>query len=374
MLAATRKPPPKKFAPIRVHSRAIRRLITAVPNYAELEQQILEFIEDEGSARFDDLALAIHGFQKAHCPPLHRYSESLCPQPERWQDIPAVPTEAFKNDEFPVACAPPGGAAKTFLTSGTTGEARGAHHFISTRLYEQSIRSAWRELDLPDLPLICLTQPPALSPESSLIHMFATLDGRFLIGSDGVLDPALLAKLITNTRGPFLLAGTALSFLHLFESGTQIPPLPDGSHALETGGYKGSGREISKSDLYTMFGRHLGLPPGRIINEYSMTELSSQFYTTGLGEAHRSPALAEGAGAETGQQRRSRGRRDGRPGHLRSRQPRLLDRHRHPRPRDQARRELRTARARPRRPPARMLAVRRRTPPRLAARPPDRST
>ena len=35
-----------------------------------------------------------------------------------------------------------------------------------------------------------------------------------------------------------------------------------------------------------MFGEYLELAPDDIINEYSMTELSSQFYTRGLGRAH----------------------------------------------------------------------------------------
>src|SRR4030095_2872362 len=35
-----------------------------------------------------------------------------------------------------------------------------------------------------------------------------------------------------------------------------------------------------------MFGEYLWLAPDDIINEYGMTELSSQFYTRGLGGAH----------------------------------------------------------------------------------------
>jgi hypothetical protein len=58
---------------------------------------------------------------------------------------------------------------------------------------------------------------------------------------------------------------------------------------METGGYKGSGRELAKQDLYRMFEDYLGLPGEMIINEYGMTELSSQFYTRGLGSPHRAP-------------------------------------------------------------------------------------
>jgi hypothetical protein len=84
--------------------------------------------------------------------------------------------------------------------------------------------------------------------------------------------------------------GTALSFLHLFEQlGARRLSLPQGSIAFETGGYKGSGRELSKADLYALFEAHLGLPAGDIWNEYGMTELSSQCYARGLREPHQAP-------------------------------------------------------------------------------------
>jgi hypothetical protein len=272
-----------------VHSRAIRPWFPAVSDYRQLQSQILAYIGDATTASFDELALAAHAFQKANCSPLRAYSESICANPTTWHDIPPIPTEAFKSANLPITAFPPKEATKTFLTSGTSGETRGAHQFLNTTLYDLSIRTTWRDLALPDLPIICLTQPPTVDSTSSLIHMFATLGGRFLIGSDGKLDPAKLNALLTHTREPILLAGTALSFLHLFESGVEITPLPAGSYALETGGYKGSGRDIAKAELYALFQKYLGLPTERVINEYSMTELSSQFYTTGLGHPHRAP-------------------------------------------------------------------------------------
>ena len=63
-------------------------------------------------------------------------------------------------------------------------------------------------------------------------------------------------------------------------------PARKGSAAVETGGYKGSGRDIPKPHLYRMFGEFLDLTPDKVFNEYGMTELSSQCYTRGLGEPH----------------------------------------------------------------------------------------
>ena len=47
---------------------------------------------------------------------------------------------------------------------------------------------------------------------------------------------------------------------------------------METGGFKGRSREVTKPELYQLFTHHLGIPAQRIVNEYGMTELSTQFY------------------------------------------------------------------------------------------------
>jgi hypothetical protein len=101
-------------------------------------------------------------------------------------------------------------------------------------------------------------------------------------------DAGALRKLAA--RGPCAIFGTALAFLTLFERmDTERVRLPRGSFAFETGGYKGSGRDIPKADLYAKFATHLGLRAGNVWNEYGMTELSSQAYARGLGRPHKAP-------------------------------------------------------------------------------------
>ena len=97
----------------------------------------------------------------------------------------------------------------------------------------------------------------------------------------------------TSEPGPVLILGTALAFLHLFErlSGERLPLAP-GSLAMETGGYKGTAKTFTKAELYARFSQSLGLSADAIFNEYSMTELSSQWYTRGLGQPHHGPAWA----------------------------------------------------------------------------------
>ncbi len=256
--------------------------------YSQIESQILSFIDNERSGNFEELMIQAHSFQKDNCQPLRNYCESICKEPRSWQDITPLPTEAFKNSNEPIISFSKKQISSTFLTSGTSGEIRGSHHFYNLKVYEKSIRTAWTNLQLPNLPMICLTQSPTASPDSSLIHMFATLGGKFSINSSGHLDHSKLKLVIRKSDQPLILAGTALAFLHLFESGKDIPKLPKNSWVMETGGYKGSGREISKKDFYTMINENLNVPFHNIINEYSMTELSSQFYLTGMHDTHKS--------------------------------------------------------------------------------------
>ena len=57
---------------------------------------------------------------------------------------------------------------------------------------------------------------------------------------------------------------------------------------METGGFKGAGRAVTRAELYERLAEATGLPAGRIVSEYGMTELLSQLYE---------PVLSEGPGA-----------------------------------------------------------------------------
>ena len=107
------------------------------------------------------------------------------------------------------------------------------------------------------------------------------------VSKNGDIDFESLRKLSDETQ-PVAILGTAIAFLHLFEN-CRLSLSPN-SFAMETGGYKGTKRQIEKPDLYQLFEDKLNIPSDSVINEYSMTELSSQFYTHGVGAAHIAPA------------------------------------------------------------------------------------
>jgi acyl-coenzyme A synthetase/AMP-(fatty) acid ligase len=47
---------------------------------------------------------------------------------------------------------------------------------------------------------------------------------------------------------------------------------------METGGFKGRTREIHRHQFHQALSEHFAIQPHSIINEYGMTELTSQFY------------------------------------------------------------------------------------------------
>jgi len=248
-----------------------------------------QFISGCGSATFEDLARDLFKHQFAKQLPYQRYCRLLGVSPDSvnsWREIPAVPTSAFKLSEHPLSQG-----ETTFLTSGTTTEIKGAHHFPDTNTYDLAALTQW-QAHLPELPLYFLSPSPAESPQSSLVHMFGHLD-RALNSGNGtsflLKESRFHLAPLSFLEEPIILAGTALAFLHLCESHQAIS-LPKGSLILETGGYKGTARTLAKREFYQQLSEFFALPESAIANEYGMTELSSQAYARGPEGSHRFPA------------------------------------------------------------------------------------
>ena len=268
---------------------------------SEIETEVLEWIEEapwsEDDRRFEGLALALFAFQFEACPPYARFCRALDRPPssvERFSDIPAVPTGAFK--EFDLRCFEEKATIKTFRTSGTSTDRRGQLHLDTLRLYEASLLASLREILLDDLhgqrsTMRFLAPNPEASPDSSLTHMFETL--RIAEGGpasdfdlrDEKLDLETLQQAVRQAgegAAPILLLGTSFAFVHFLdataESGSKDWKLPEGSRVMETGGFKGRSREVPGDVLRAEIAERFGLPETSVINQYGMTELGSQFY------------------------------------------------------------------------------------------------
>jgi hypothetical protein len=254
-------------------------------------------LDDE---RFGALAVELFRYQVDACEPYRRFCDArgaTASSVEDWRDIPAVPTGAFK--EVALRTFPKELERATFRTSGTSDTRRGELHLDTLAIYEASLLPTIRRFLFPELSpgertrIIVLAPTPGEAPDSSLSHMFGlaveTLGSRdsAFVWKDGELRLPLLREVLASAREPLALCGTAFAFVHLLEALDSLDEshtLPSGSRIMETGGFKGRGRQMPRDELYAWIERRLGVPGARVVNQYGMTELGSQFYDSVLVE------------------------------------------------------------------------------------------
>jgi len=265
---------------------------------AALDGRILDAIGrwDLGEAAFDRLARDLFAHQVRYNAPYAAFA-AACGYgrdrlPESWRQIPAVPSLAFK--ESVMATFPSSETVVAFHTSGTTAATSGKHFFepSSLALYDAALLAAFDRFMLdgdPSLRLRYFLLVPARAT-SSLGYMMRRVAGErgdghertYLDESADRLDvEAFVAELErAHDEGvPACIAGTAFAFVALIDAlgGRKLRAAP-GSRIMETGGFKGRSREIARDELYAMLSASLDIPYERIVAEYGMTELTSQYY------------------------------------------------------------------------------------------------
>ena len=284
--------------------------MTASPPAAEPIARIAQFVARSAAGRggtgsgpgpdsslpsFDELALQAFAFQFARLPAYRRLCEGRGLDPgtvRRWQDVPAVPTLAFRTLELAT-----GPAAETFRSSGTTGEARSVHRHPFPELYRATVDAAFPAACLPfgrPCPMLSLVPARTDAPDSSLAFMldhaltrWADDGGTIAFGQRGVLAPRARSWLAARQRDsrPGLVLGTSFALVQLLEALERLGlrfRLPAGSVVFDTGGTKGRTHEVGRSELLTRLETALAVPAERVVREYGMTELTSQFYTRAL--------------------------------------------------------------------------------------------
>ncbi len=264
-----------------------------------------ERLRDEEA--FTRLALKVLAYQMEANPTYGSFVRRRGIDPSRlrdWREIPPVPASAFR--ELPLEGRSIRPVEAVFRTSGTSRGAgmRGVHRVRDLTLYHESLlRCATDLLGLARdrtggggeeageaRRILALTPSPAERPDSSLIHMLGVWTeawdprgGRFLADTRWRISTPDLRREVGRAREeerPLLVAGTAFGFWHLAEElrADPLPEPPAGSFIVETGGLKGRARQVSREELYRGIGNTFRLPLSRIVSEYGMTELLSQFY------------------------------------------------------------------------------------------------
>ena len=255
--------------------------------------RVLDFIHDVRSGDFEQLALAVFAHQFESVSAYRRVCEQRGRTPatvQDWRDIPPVPALAFKHVEL--CCAP---AERVFLTSGTSAgpEQRGRHMLPDLRLYHAAALAGLRTFVFPDierLRIASLVPSVAERPHSSLAHMMG-----WAIAAFGSTDSAVFAvaerfdfaafgdvlRQSERDGGPLCImttTGALIRFLDHCRDQAWAFRLPHGSRLMDTGGSKGAPHALSRHGLLHAVWSRFAIPGYFVVNEYGMTELSSQYY------------------------------------------------------------------------------------------------
>ncbi len=252
---------------------------------------------------FNQQALLLFAKQYQENQLYHKYCQNKGVNPQnisQWQQIPAIPTEAFKLEEPLIAFAEQE-IQGYFQSSGTTRAVKGKHYHRSLDVYRESIWQGWCHAGLAQKmkdvdTAIFLTLSSQRDPNSSLIEMFQTLAVRQGFEQVYFLEHLKLSayqkvvEMIQQQDGPIAIFGPALAYHELQQAleGKSMP-LKQGSWALETGGYKGQTKDYQRDDLLNFIQQDLAVSQSHIINEYGMCELSSPAYDIGLTGKHQLP-------------------------------------------------------------------------------------
>lgn len=213
-------------------------------------------------------------------------------------DWPALPTDVFRFAR--VACYPASEDVRLFQTSGTTGGPRGRLPIRDLALYDRAARAAARYALFPDrdaFRLITLAPSSEQAPDSSLSYMLGRFGtwfaapGSLSVWRENRLDLAALTATLDSASidvQPVVLLGASFAFVHAEDAlGEKRWALPSGSRIMLTGGLKGRSRQVERKTLDQALSLRYGIGTDWIIQEYGMTELSSQMYETTLRDAAR---------------------------------------------------------------------------------------
>ncbi|WP_267716708.1 hypothetical protein [Streptomyces sp. CoH17] len=279
----------------------------------ELKQEISEFIQEsevspyvgEGvelyEQAFDRLAVKLSQWQYWHSIPYRRIVDLSGSDVESWmtwKDVVPMPVSLFKKSH--VKCFEMEYAEKprVWFSSGTTSNDKSRTYIQDTELYDLVIRKEWEYFvgAAEEYRYLSLIPEGEEWPNSSLAHMFSVVtDGvNYYRGVKNVrtgkfeLDWSEIVSCLNasvNEDVPVVVYGTSYAFAWLFEEFRKDElqwSLPVGSIMVDTGGFKGLATPLTREQMIKRAWVHFGISSPYCINEYGMSEMSSQFWTPSL--------------------------------------------------------------------------------------------
>ncbi|HEX3030892.1 MAG TPA: acyl-protein synthetase [Bacillota bacterium] len=282
----------------------------------ELGTEILAFIEQgldyNNEEHFNELAINEFVYQFHE----NEYYRNLCisqqVSPEtitHWSDIPALPTEAFKQSI--IASFPLADTELSLLTSGTTNpDARGKIYRDKTSLdiiikCNYLLTKNFIFPDVDKMRILLLVPSPKMAPGMPMAYglgqakmVFGTENSQYYITPQGMAVDELISAL-TEAQGagePVALMGATSGFVYFFnvcrERGLKFS-LPKGSRICDGGGYQGTFGDCSREQYYQLVEEFLNIPAYMCVNTLGMGESGTNYFDNTLYDYYRGQAQTE---------------------------------------------------------------------------------
>lgn len=267
---------------------------------AELDQRVSAMIdrglEAHDEQAFNALALDMFAYQYE----ANEYYRQLCDRVgvkpgsiSRWEDIPALPTRAFK--ESVVASIAPENSDFALMTSGTSDPNLRGKVFQDKSSLANIIKAnnlvtkAYCFPEFEKMTLGLLIPPPTMVPGMAmafgmgfLLKSFGNEKSRYFISEKGLDIEGLCTflKESVDTQEPICLTGATSGFVMLFNHLREIGgkyQLPKGSLVLDGGGYQGTFGACSREDFYRLCKEFLGVEEHHCVNGLGMAECGTNY-------------------------------------------------------------------------------------------------
>lgn len=231
---------------------------------------------------FDALALEIFNYQYLNNAVYNKWCRllkikpQLVNSPER---IPFIPISFFKNERL--ISGPENDQTIIFTSSSTTSQTPSKHFVTDPAIYEASFLMAFDQFyGNPEEMCILALLPNYLQRSgSSLVYMCKHLielsghkDSGFFL--DNIEELIVKINSLKKSGQKTLLIGVSYALMDLADRNIE---LAENFTVMETGGMKGTRKELLKSELHTYLKN--GFKIDSIHSEYGMTELLSQAYS-----------------------------------------------------------------------------------------------
>ncbi len=266
-----------------------------------LDQDILEYVargmENPDEERFNELALRSFELHYHTVEPYRRYCQDKGAKPgqiARWEEIPAVPSLAFKK--FVMTSFPPERAEHAYFTSGTTdplNKGKIMRDKGGVELINAANGLLTREYVFPDferMRMLLMVPSPKMAPGMGMAvgldvvrRMFGTPESEYLITPLGLNLELLLSSLLEaeKTGTPLVIVGSTAGFVYFLKAcerdGIRFR-MPAGSRLCDGGGYLDQFGECSREEFYLKTREILGIEEHHCVNVLGMGEISTNFF------------------------------------------------------------------------------------------------